>query len=329
MNSVEKYLENLVKTVPLCTLPNNTKTNQTEQTIFRYLTSTKFRTISLSSELEKKVKAKIHLCVSKNKPLHLTVPFGGYKLWKFPTYPNPDWSEVFNLIQLRKYLTPIANFYNPGIILEYWSDEITVSKMNNYPQKELDSYNTDFAEIIKWFSDYLPDNFQIKFSKIRDQISYQKFWTLADKYIEKNRSKWHQVPEKERKFRLKKSERNYKGDLAKLSEREKNEILLYGALCHDAFIFGDWKKDTPWAFDKHMIALGFRYTKSWGIPVMSSRSSYCQFWIGMGALIKKNKEFLPTILTYQQYLTKKDSLQKRSCQYIPEQIWKFKTYIYL
>ena len=73
-----------------------------------------------------------------------------------------------------------------------------VSRMNNYPQDDLDLYNDHFVKLIEWIAAYLPKNFIIKYSKIRDVISYEDYWKKTEEYIEKHRSKWDELPEKER-----------------------------------------------------------------------------------------------------------------------------------
>jgi hypothetical protein len=265
-------------------------------------------------DLELKIKEKIKKSVQANEPIHLTVPFGGYKKWQLPTYPGIDWAEVFNVVFLREFAAPLAAGYNNGLVLEYFSDEIFVARMNNYPQQDLDVYNGEFSQLIAWFGEYVPENMQLTSSKIRDDITSEELHKRFDKNIQELREKWDEVPKEQQQIRLKKSERNYKGDLSKLSPEEKQKVLWESTLVHDAFIFGDWDHDTPWAFDEKMIALGFRYTGSWGIHIRSSRSSTVQFWIGMGALQQKGVEYIPTILTYQQYLAKRDLLGEQTVE---------------
>ena len=134
-----------------------------KELIYQKLTTKKFRSHSLPYELEEEVKKKINTTVENNQPIHITVPFGGYKLWRLPTSPNPDWSEVFNILQLRNYLISITKFYKPGVILEYFSDEIMVARMNNIPQNDLDNYTNNVQKIIDVIRKTLPKNFILKF----------------------------------------------------------------------------------------------------------------------------------------------------------------------
>lgn len=320
---ISDYLSKLIKTIPE---PQDskeenkaTKSDSFEDIIFNKLISRKFRTKVIQPELERLVKTKIGLSVKELKPLHFTIPFGGYKLWKFPTYPGPDFAELFNLIQIRLYLSRIAYLYKPGVILEYWSDEIMVNKMNNYPQVDLDVYNNTFKEMISWFNSFLPNNFQIQFNKISNVLSYDDYYKETEKYIKNHKSSWDELPQDQINIRLEKAERNYKGDLSILSKLEKDNLLRDSALRHDAFIFGDWDKDYPWAFDEYMIPLGFQYTNTWGIPVKSSASSMTQFWVGMGVIKQRDSSFFPSIVTYKQYLEIKNNLIFKEVEGIPKE----------
>ena len=322
MSNTQKYLEEYVKTIPQYVLSDSEKKTiqfqGIENYIYNKLSSSKFKGSALPEKLQLAVKEKIGKSAKQGKPIHMTIPFGGYKKWQLPTYPNADWSEVFNIVLLREYLAPIAAEYKHGLILQYVSDEVFVARMNNYPQKDIDSYNDQLKSIIDWFQDYLPKNFQLKYSKIRDNISQKEILKRFDKDIVKLKKKWTKLPQKERDFRLNKSERNYKGDLSKLPKKEKDQILLDSTMVHDAFIFGDWDDDVSWAFDEMMIAIGFRYTGSWGIHLKSTRSSTNQFWIGMGALKDTKKGFVPTSLTYEQYLKVKSKLGSEKVSVFPD-----------
>jgi len=224
-----------------------------------------------------------------------------------------DWAEVFNIVQIRNYLAPIAAVYAPGVLIDYFSDEIFVSRMNNIPQEDLDLYTEEFRALIYAMNLYTMDNMKIKLSKIGDQISSKELHSRFDKEMIKVKKDWSSLPEAEKYFRLQKSERNYKGDLSKLSKEEKYTILFNSTVVHDTFIFGDWEEGIPWAFDVDMIPIGFRYTGEWGVHLKSSRTSTVQFWVGHGCLKKIADKLVPTILTYNQYMdTDKKSIDVKT-----------------
>lgn len=308
--TTQEYLNNLITTVPTYILSvedeKQIKFEGIERFVYKKLSSTRYRASAIPNELELAVKAKIHYCIENRLPIHITVPFGGFKKWQLPSYPDIDWAEVFNIIFLREYLAPIAVAYEYGVLLEYFSDEVFISRMNNYPQADLDKYNNSFRELVQEVRNYLPKNFTMKLSKIRDQISQDEILNRFDKTIADLRIKWQSLPEEEREYRIQKSERNYRSDFENVNEENRIETLIDSTMVHDAFIFGDWDKDIPWAFGKDMIALGFRYTGTWGIHIKSSKTSTAQFWVGIGALKLEGNVYLPTILTYKQLLESKE-----------------------
>lgn len=281
-----------------------------EQLLYEKLTSSKYRSLALPPELQQKIKEKIHLCVTRHIPIHITVPFGGYKKWQLKTAPHLDWSEVFNVLQLREYLSPVAALYKPGVILEYFSDEIFISRMNNIPQQEVDTYNSECADLFKFIQRYTPHNMKFKFSKIRDFISEEELFNRFDKIKIQLRKDWQNLPKEEQERRLNKARRNYKGEAD-------TQTIFEANLIHDAFLYGDWDLGIPWAFDTHMIAVGFRYTKSWGIPLKSSRSSATQFWVGTGVLLHKESEYVPTILTLEQFEEQKGNFSQENVSVFP------------
>lgn len=322
MDTIQEYLSAYVTEIPHYSVTKEDEKIITfegiETFIFRKLSRSTFKASSMPDEFEAQVKEKIQKSVAAKKPIHVTVPFGGYKKWQLPTAPLPDWAEVFNIVLLREYLAPIAAAYEHGVMLQYVSDEIFISRMNNYPQEDVDAYNDQFEQLIQFFQEYLPRNFGLTFSKIRDEISQEEILKRFDDTILRLRKEWAELSDETREYRIQKAERNYRGDLSILSNEEKYEVLLDSTMIHDAFIEGEWEQGVTWAFGEFMIPVGFRYTGSWGIHLRSSRSSTVQFWIGVGALQQKPEGYLPTILTYNQYQTVERQLKEEQVEVFSE-----------
>lgn len=309
----EKHLQDLIFSNKEYNLTNEDEKTIRYEGIDKYilkkLLSSKFRTSKVADILQKRIEDIIDYSIENFLPIHISVPFGGFKKWQLPSYPEVDWAELFNIVLLINWLLPIASGYNKGVILDYYSDEIFISRMNNIPQVDLDIYNNQFETILKLFSKTLPGNFKLKFSKIRDQISQEELLKRFDLAIIKLRDEWEDLPESVQKERLQKSERNYKKDFNDFPKEEKYSELLESTLIHDAFIFDpNWEKDVPWAFDKDMIPVGFRYTKTWGLPIKSSQSSAVQFWVGFGVLLEKDNDLISSILTYSQLKQEEQNL---------------------
>lgn len=275
--------------------------NGVEKYIYSKIASTKYRSKKVPKKLAGFIRSIIKLAIEKGEQITISVPFGGYKKWQYPSAPNVDWAEVFNIRYLIEYLSPISAVYKPGVVLHYFSDEIFISRMNDISQTDIDTYNNEFANLCNHFNELTPKKLQVKFSKIRDFISQKELMKRLDKAIEKLELEWHTLAEEVKKARLAKSERNFKCDLSKQTQKEKYEILKQSTLVHDAFIFGDWDEGVHWAFESNMIPIGFRYTGEWGIQLRSSRGSAVQFWVGYGVLEKRDGKFIPRIYSYKKF----------------------------
>ncbi len=306
MMNITSTLNKLISTVPDYQLTKKdrkqVKFEGMDEYIFHKIKSSRYTGSAIPPELAEKVRDIIRDTVNNNKPIHISIPFGGYKKPQFSSAPHLDWAEVFNTIQLREYLTPIATAYPPGVVIEYFSDEIFVSRMNNIPQSDLDLYNGEFASLIKFMNKFTTKNMIFRFSKIRDQITFEELHRRFDREMVKLRKDWNSLTEVEKSFRLRKAERNYNQDLSSVSKQERHELLLNSTLVHDAFIFGDWDHGVSWAFADDMIPVGFRYTGTWGVHIKSSRSSTVQFWVGKGGMRIHDDCPISTILTYKQYV---------------------------
>ncbi|MEI7604056.1 MAG: hypothetical protein WCJ19_03490 [bacterium] len=310
---LEKYLKQIIQLSEYELTADDIKKIQfegIEKYVIDKLNLSKYRSTSIPYELLQKITNIVNNSIKNSKPIHVTVPFGGFKKWQLMPAPNPDWSEILNFIFLREYLLPICTVYKPGIILDYFSDEVFVSRMNNYSQEDLDNYNNKFQDILKYFKNFVPYNFKIKYSYIRDEISQVEIMKRFEEDIPKLKLEWNKLSDKDKKDSLQKTERNYKCDYSKISEQEKYEKIFDSCMVHEAFVNGKWDHDIPWAFAEDMIPLGFVYTKKWGIHLKSSVSSTVQFWVGVGALKFVENSIIPTILTYEQFKTLKPELVK-------------------
>lgn len=285
--------------------------------IYRILLNKQFRTHSLPEILGKELRTKITNTIQAQKPFYFSVPFGGYKLWKLKNAPHIDFAELFNLIQVRNYLYPISQIYPPGLTLNYWSDEILVSTMNQYPQKDLDCYNHEFENLISSFSTYLPSNFKLQFQRVKEILSPEKLSAHLKNYTRKKLPQYEKISSSELQEIIIKVKRNYYE-----SDWKDTKTLLKSFLTHEAYL-DYYQNELSSRFPKNKIELGFRNTGNWGIPVKSSRASYCHFWTGTGVLMQRENTYLPSILTFQQYLRNQN---KFVSQKLTKNIFPFKTF---
>lgn len=265
--------------------------------IINVLNSSKYRAQATSEDYLKKVVDKIDLCVNCQVPIHLTLPFGATKNPYLPTAPGIDWAEVFNIAYLREYLAPIARAYKYGILLEYISVGVFEERVNRIPQKDINLYDRQFASLLRFYQKYLPKNFKLIYSRVTDKVPAKEAIRRIDLKIADLRRNWNNQSHEIRDRKILRAQRNCVYD-----PKAKNAptILLSSALGHDAFCSECWTtENAPWD-EKDMITLGHNYTIGWAIHVRSARGSSVNFWSGMGALIKRGKEYIPTVLSPKQ-----------------------------
>lgn len=279
--------------------------NGIEWFIFNKLNSSKYKATSIDEEYKKKIQDKIHLCVSNNQPIHISLPFGATKNPNLPTAPHIDWGEVFNIVYIRNYLKPISNAYKYGVILEYVSVAVFEEKVNRIPKKDSDMYDSEFSSLIKHYQQFLPVNFRLNFIRVEDTISRVIAEKRMDLKIAELRKAWPQMSAEIKQNKLFRAKRNCIYDP---NDKSADDIILNAVFGHDAFCSECWTTEpAPW--DKpDMITLGHNYTEGWAIHVRSTTGSSVNFWSGIGVLIKKGDSFIPTVLSPQQYDKEKKNI---------------------
>lgn len=321
-SNISAYLTALVKSVPSY-IPTSEDSKKIrfqgmESLLFEKLTTSKFRTAPVPDKIKKRIIEACKYSLESKSPLHLTLPFGGYKLPQMPGSPSINWAEVFSLVQLRNYLAQIASLCPSGVLLEYYSDEIVVHQMNDIPQSSLDTYNNQLSELVSYFNTLLPAGMTLKYSKIRDHISEKELFRrfeLADTSIN---DWWKSLPSHEQDDHLAKAKKNYYGNLEGLSTSEQRSILTKSFLIHESLVKSHWDHNITWAFGDGRIPIGFQYANNWGIQVKSSQSSSIQFWVGLGILTNRSTEYMPQIIGYEAYKESQPSLKNYSVEVFPE-----------
>ncbi len=125
----------------------------------------------LTGDTKNKIRQKVLNSITQKKPIHFVIPFGGYKHYWNPSYPEPDWAEFFHFVWMAEYVAPILAVYKPGVILEYISEDLILNKMNNYPIEALENYSKRFKELVDWFNIKTPANFDIRYFRVSDRYS--------------------------------------------------------------------------------------------------------------------------------------------------------------
>jgi hypothetical protein len=310
---IQKYLKGLIYDKSDYKLSNEDKKTILHeglgQFIFNKLNSSKFRAQATEANYSQSVKNKIQLSINHNLPIHLTLPFGATKNPYLPTAPGVDWAEVCNLAYLRQYLSPIAKAYKYGVILHYISVSIFEEKVNRIPQKDVKSYDTQFAKLVKFYGKLLPKNLKVKFTRVADEIPQTEINRQLTIKIAELQKNWFKLDPKVREYKLLRAKRNV---VIKPGDKHIDKIILNAVWGHDAFCSECWTYTTaPWD-KKDMITLGHNYTNGWAVHVRSTPGSSVNFWSGIGILEKRGDTFLPTVLSPLQFVSQKQNIKNVS-----------------
>ena len=209
MTIVNDYLNNELLNL------NNLSTKLETKMIDR-LFAKKFRKYSIDPQVRIDVEAKLNNIIERNLPLNFVPSFGGYKHWWTPSYPTIDWAEIFNMKFMLEYLVPIFANYSGGGTIEYESEEIILSELNNIPQSGLDEYTKTFRQALKYFNN--KQNFvEMKLSLAREQYkSYnfdkQKLLARIEEMIPEYTERFNNYTPEDQERRIQKARTNFRLD---------------------------------------------------------------------------------------------------------------------
>lgn len=274
-----------------------------EAFIYAKLTSKKFRKWAVDESSEQQAKRAIELNVSQNKPLQFRYPFGGYKLWRMPSYPEVDWAEFFAIAYYCKYLAPVAAAYKPGIEFLFASDDLIIERMDNIPVTDTDAYFNSFKKLIGEFQKHFPTNFKMDIVRIADLYDDKE---VMEQELAANVAKTKQdyattVDEARKKKMYTTSELNicWDGakDLTKLTEAEKRAMIEMGPVYHDAY--GALSKRRAFNRGEDKIVI-FTTVIPNAIAVGTTKTSVTKYWTGFGVLERNGDGFKARVLSPSQ-----------------------------
>ena len=283
----------------------------------------KYRKYSIAPEVRESVSAKLDNIIANN--LHLTfIPsFGGYKHWWAPTYPTVDWAEIFNVKFMLEYLSPIYSNYRGGTTIEYESEEIILSELNNIPQSGLDEYTKTFRQVCDFFSKKLNGKVDVKLSLAREQykdydFDKQKLLKRIEELLPEYTQRFESYDEEDKVRRIKKAETNFKidgvVDYSACTGEEKQELYRKSRILNETFLDADFEVRGNDFFEKeNNIPLLFSFGLGPGgevwLHIGSSHSSMTDFWAGTGILeLRDDGKIIERILSRNQYESIKDKL---------------------
>lgn len=320
---VELYLKNLLTQVkgysPSSSDQKAFKRDHADY-IFRKLYRKKYRRKQMGEESKKALLVKVNNTVDNNQPIKLVIPFGGYKHFWNPSHPEPDWAELFHFRYITDLVAPILALYEPGVSVEYVSEDLIVPRMDNYPDEAIEAYMSKFKEILAWYQRQVPNNLIFKVTRVKDICNAEKLIAEVLEQIPDKRKKFEEISKQEKEIELKRSKRsifwNGKLDLTDLSDTEKQEKIIESRLIELTFYDTEGKEEYIGNYygDDNKICIVFSFGLSPDnafddLTLGTAHGSIAEYWIGRGVL-ENPQGPKPRIITAKQYEQVKDKVEK-------------------
>lgn len=303
---------------------NNIQTNELEgntlkESILNRLFSRKWSRKAQYEEAKQYTEEKVDNILNNNLNFLFCFCFGGYKHFWTPTYPEPDWAEIFTIKYLIEYILPIAQTQDKNVNLEFESEEVALTYMNNTPQEGMDKYNEAFKKIINYVND--KTNYPIDLSVVLARDFYDKNELLNKmyNYLPEVQERFNNLDSEEKEIRLKRAETNImwdgKEDLTNISEEERNKFIYHSRTLNEAFLDIDYELRGKEYFEKENLipllgSFGLGAGGELWLHLASNKSSLVDFWAGMGILEIRDDKIIEKTISKKQFDQIKDELKK-------------------
>ncbi len=279
-------------------IPQPKNAQELADSIFKLLTTKKFRKYALSEEYAQHIKDSVNDCVAANEPIKIVFFGGCYKLWRLDEAPEADWAELFAYMYFTRWMKPICAIYKPGVWFDFLLDDYIVPRLNNISEDDIEAYRASRDSILNFIKPYQPSNLNMTHTSEGSLFASKKEYEdsleraikqLADSLpgglpelgeaetasVELNT---HATPEQ----------------LADPKWREKVELL------HSAYYMA--RNETGYyAPETHKI-ISFTQPFAPGKPlaVGSTKDTVAKYWVGVGVLKPKDGSFRQFVLSPRQ-----------------------------
>lgn len=271
------------------------------------LLSKKFRKLKATSACIEAIDAVVDRAVKTDSPIVLSTLFGGNKLWRFEEAPEVDWAELFNLFYYIDWAKTIIPLHKPGIVFDYYSQDVSVESLNNVPRSETDNYSRTFRQLITWLEPYIPNGVSIRYRRHYEEFNnpneYDEELEVARAQILKENDGKYPNMSEAMKIATKLNVRLRPGQESDPMWMEKVELE------HQA-IFRTPTLCKLFAEPDRISLSPTDYSGSNSITTGSTKRSYAKFWAGVGALRTTEKGYNELVLTPKQLEAAKFNWEK-------------------
>lgn len=257
------------------------------QDCFIQITRSAFRRTRIDDESSNDLRRKLENAIADHQPITLAVPFGGYKNHRAQSFPGPDWAEVFNMNYLARYLLPLAQCYEPGVILQYTYSSGVMDLVSNIPPIATATYMEQFRSLLAVFAKRIPANLCMTVVDISSQYTGTKLMEELRRNYEDNLARWgDKLSPDEQSRRIASAERNLMrvgaDDFSSLNEAEWKSRCLDAAMWCEALDSLTLRR----RFNKYSNNIQLVFVRGPGLSVHvgSCDTSAHHFWSGSGVL---------------------------------------------
>ena len=288
-----------------------------EKQILNRLFSRKWSRKAQFEEAKEFTKERVSTILDKHLSFLFCFCFGGYKHFWSPTYPEPDWAEVFTIKYLMEFILPIAKTQEKKVTIEFESEEVALSDMNNTPQEGMDKYNKAFKELLSYVNKHHNYPMDLKMVLARDFYDRKELLDKMKEYLPEVQKRFDSLPAEEKLVRLKRAETNimWKGkeDLTCLSKEEKEQFIYNSRTLNEAFLDIDYELRGQEYFEQeNLIPLLGSFGLGAGgenwLHLASNKSSMVDFWAGIGILEVREDRIIEKTISKSQFEQIRDQL---------------------
>lgn len=303
---------------------NNIETNELvgkslKEQILNRLFSRKWSRKAQYEEAKKYTEEKVDNILNKNLDFLFCFCFGGYKHFWSPTYPEPDWAEIFTIKYLMEYVLPIAETQNNNVKIEFESEEVALTYMNNTPQEGMDKYNDAFKKLINYVNEKTKYPIDLSVVLARDFYDKEELLNKMYDYLPEVQERFNNLDDYEKEIRLKRAETNImwdgKENLTNISGEQKKQFIYNSRTLNEAFLDIDYELRGKEYFEKENLipllgSFGLGAGGELWLHLASNKSSLVDFWAGIGILEVRDDKIIEKTISKKQFDLIKDDLKR-------------------
>ena len=303
---------------------NNIETNGLEgkdlkDSILNRLFSRKWSRKAQFEDAKKYTEEKVDTILNNHLEFLFCFCFGGYKHFWSPTYPEPDWAEIFTIKYLMEYVLPIAETQSKRTKIEFESEEVALTYMNNTPQEGMDKYNKAFKELINYINSKVKYPIDLSVVLARDFYDREELLKKMYEYLPEVQERFNALSDEEKEIRLRRAETNImwngKEDLTNIPDEERKKFIYDSRTLNEAFLDIDYELRGKEYFEKENLipllgSFGLGAGGELWLHLASNSSSMVDFWAGMGILEIREDKIIQKTISQKQFEQIKDNLVK-------------------